>query len=194
MIDIHVIRYHSLAKPEWFERCAQSLAHPKVRIHEVIGNSDPHFGQLRVEGFKQGDGEYVSFIDDDDYLLPGAVDTQLDRIKDNDFIISGYSIEGDTKAGVIPSSTDFNVAKKRLYYFQGFKLIKRSVVEKYYGLLERCRVVEDALLWLALAKNHKGTISPEFLLHRVIHGRNATRASWMRWMNKQKFSAFIGEL
>jgi glycosyltransferase involved in cell wall biosynthesis len=175
MIDAHVIRYHSLSKPELFERCADSLRHPKVNIHVVTGRKDPHFGELRVQGFSKGRNKYVTFLDDDDYLYPGAVDTILDAIGDNDFAISAYSIDGNfPEVGIIPDSLNYSIARKRLRYFQGFKIVKRKVVEQYYPILNKTRYMEDAILWLALTKHHTGTIVKEQLLHRSLHGGNAT--------------------
>lgn len=194
MIDIHIIRYHSLSKPEWFDRCVASVTHPKTAVHVINGTPKPHFGKLRVDAFKKGSGEFVSFIDDDDYLLPNAVDVQLKNIKDADFIISGYLIEGGLKASVTPSTLDYKIARKRLYYFQGFKLIRRKVVEKYYDILKDCEIFEDALLWCILTKKHKGVITTEPLLYRTEHSANVSKDKVAtRLMNRKTFEYFISQ-
>jgi len=191
MVDIHVIRYHSLRKPELFERCASSLQHPKVKIYEIEGYENPHFGKLRVQGFSKGNSEYVSFVDDDDYLYPNAVDEILNTIGDADYAISGYSLNRGPFASIQPHSLEFSVAKSRPYYIQGFKIIKRSVVEKYYNALEKVDFLEDVFLWLALSKNHRGVIVNKILLHRELHDSNASFQSNSRNISKADFNRLL---
>lgn len=177
MIDVHVIRYHSLSNPELFDRCINSLKHPLVSVHEIAGYKNPHFGKLRVEGFSKGSGEYVSFLDDDDYLEPGAIDRGLEVIGTADYLLSGYRIHGClNKYGVIPEIVAPDLVFKRLPYIQGFKLVKRSVVEKCYELLNQFEVLEDCVLLALLSKYYQGVVVPDLLLNRTLHSSNATKS------------------
>ena len=71
MIDVHVLT-HSGTRGDWLEQCLESMRGEPCTVHIVKG-VEGHIGQGRAEGFQLGDHPYVSYVDSDDYVLPGAM-------------------------------------------------------------------------------------------------------------------------
>jgi hypothetical protein len=74
MLDVHVIVSEN-TPPEWVRQCASSIRLAvsctpfPVAIHHISGTLG-HIGKPRAEGYAQGEYPYVTFVDDDDYVLP----------------------------------------------------------------------------------------------------------------------------
>ena len=71
MIDVHVLT-HSGTRPEWLVQCLASLADEPCTVHVVPG-VEGNIAAGRAAGFALGDHPYVTFVDSDDYVLPGAM-------------------------------------------------------------------------------------------------------------------------
>lgn len=73
-IDVHVLAYSAPAAS--LVRCLASLdrANATGLLNIVVqhGGYDGHIGEARYHAFQHGDADYVSFVDDDDWLLGGA--------------------------------------------------------------------------------------------------------------------------
>jgi hypothetical protein len=70
-VDVHVLAY--LGHSEWLAQTLASLADAPCRVWLVDGGWPDHIGQGRAYAFGFGAAEYVSFLDDDDNALPGAL-------------------------------------------------------------------------------------------------------------------------
>lgn len=79
MIDVHVLT-HSKTRNEWLDRCLNSMRDQPCVVH-VIEGVERNISAGRVRGFSAGSQEYVSFVDSDDYVLPGAFDAVLAALK-----------------------------------------------------------------------------------------------------------------
>lgn len=91
MIDIHVLT-HSGTKPEWLQRCVDSLRSEPVTIHIVAG-VDGSVGAGRAKGFALGQHEFVGYVDSDDYVLPGWYAKSLDLLRDNHAVVPREYVE-----------------------------------------------------------------------------------------------------
>ena len=75
MLDVHVIV--GTARVEWLAQCLSSVVHAMaiapfpMALHVVPGEAG-HIGRGRARGYAAGTFPYVTFVDDDDYVLPGA--------------------------------------------------------------------------------------------------------------------------
>jgi len=78
MIDIHVLT-HSGTRQEWLDQCLESLASEPCTVHVVEG-VEGSVGAGRAKGYALGSHPYVSFVDSDDFVLPGAVDACLEGL------------------------------------------------------------------------------------------------------------------
>lgn len=77
-VDVHILTMPG-DNPEWFETCLRSLDGEPVQVHVRPGIKDD-IGNARADAFLFGDAEYVSFVDPDDYVLPGGFAACLERL------------------------------------------------------------------------------------------------------------------
>jgi len=79
MIDVHVLTLPT-DNPAWFEQCLFSLYDEPVHVY-VRPGIDGDIGNARSEAFLHGDSEFVSFVDPDDYVLPGGFQMCLEQMR-----------------------------------------------------------------------------------------------------------------
>lgn len=76
MLDVH-INVMEATKPEWVGQCIQTVqaaaerATFPVAVH-VFPGVPGHVGLARQRGYSAGSHPYVTFVDDDDFVLPDA--------------------------------------------------------------------------------------------------------------------------
>lgn len=70
-VDMHVLAYSG--KSDWLEQALASLEYEPCNVQIVHGGFDGHIGLARAHAFSLGSAEYVSWCDDDDWVLPGAL-------------------------------------------------------------------------------------------------------------------------
>lgn len=74
MLDIHILNYKP--NPIFWAQCIASVetainnADYPINLHVTKGY--PDFGKARAEGFSSGGYPYVTYVDNDDYVLPDA--------------------------------------------------------------------------------------------------------------------------
>lgn len=69
--DTHVLAARGNA--QWLAEALDSLMGEPTHVHLIEGGFPGNIGAARVHGFRQGAAPYVSFLDDDDRLLPGIM-------------------------------------------------------------------------------------------------------------------------
>ena len=83
MIDVHIIKFD---EPQWqIDRCLESLKDEPVTLHIVQGFYEWPPYQGRALGYSKGTAPYVSYVDPDDYLVPGAFTKLLTAIESGDY-------------------------------------------------------------------------------------------------------------
>lgn len=79
MIDVHVLT-HSGTRADWLDQCLESLAREPCTVHVVQG-VEGNIAAGREIGFGLGEHPYVTFVDSDDYVLPGAMDAICEALQ-----------------------------------------------------------------------------------------------------------------
>lgn len=79
MIDVHVLT-HSGTRAGWLAQCLESLASEPCTVHVVQG-VERNIAAGREIGFGLGVHPYVTFVDSDDYVLPGAMAAVCDALE-----------------------------------------------------------------------------------------------------------------
>ena len=79
MIDVHVLTY-SGTRQEWLDQCLRSLEGENCTVHVVQG-VEGNVGAGRAHAYTLGEHEFVSYVDSDDYVLPGVMDACLRALK-----------------------------------------------------------------------------------------------------------------
>ena len=78
MIDVHVLTWSGV-REDWLKQCLSSLEGEKCTVHVVQG-VEGNIGAGRALGYALGSHEFVSFVDCDDYVLPGVMDACLSAL------------------------------------------------------------------------------------------------------------------
>ena len=90
-VDCHVLTC-SHTKQEWLGRCLKSLESEPCNVF-VIRGVDGHIGQGRAFGYSQGSAPYVTFVDDDDYVIEGVIDVCLSALNDHSAVVTKEYVE-----------------------------------------------------------------------------------------------------
>lgn len=88
--DVHVIV--SPQYEQYHEQCFDSLKDEPINLYKIPA-VDGDIGQGRYQGFHSGSGEYVSFVDDDDYIVPGTYQKLIDLLDANPDAIGAFCKE-----------------------------------------------------------------------------------------------------
>lgn len=89
MIDVHTLTLPT-ENQEWLEQCVSSLKDEPV-THHVLKGTDGSVLDGRIRGYDCGSHPYVSFVDSDDYVLPGALQHCLDYLQQNSNVGGVYT-------------------------------------------------------------------------------------------------------
>lgn len=120
---------------------------------KIIDKQNEGVGRARNDGLKQATGDYVLFLDADDYLPKNAIATLVNAAKANDadFVFGGYTIE--THSGLKHVKPKYN---KKLDILDNFyidnivsspwaKLFKRDIIHKYSIEFENFKIMQDSI-------------------------------------------------
>lgn len=88
-VDTHVLVHHSRRQPAWLEQCLASLEGEPTNVLLVDSASD-HVGALRASAMREGRAPLLSFVDDDDWVMPGAFDACVSALED-DALVGVYT-------------------------------------------------------------------------------------------------------
>lgn len=88
-VDVHVLSY--LGHREWLEQCLGSLAEEPCTVHLVAGGFPGSIGAARAFAFGLGASDLVSFVDDDDFVEPGAMQACIDYLDGHPDCVGVYT-------------------------------------------------------------------------------------------------------
>lgn len=98
MLDVHILtlpdRQHELA------RCLATTESSMANVHVLDGYAG-HIGRGRVQGFSTGDAPFVTYVDDDDMLVPGTLDLLARLLEANPGVAMAY-----VKNTTIPANSE----------------------------------------------------------------------------------------
>lgn len=89
-IDVHVLRQDT-ENPLWAQQCLDSLQPEPVNVWNVPGIVGDVRAARKV-GFSKGNAEFVSFVDNDDWVNPGAFQSCLDVLDKNPGAVGAWTL------------------------------------------------------------------------------------------------------
>jgi glycosyltransferase involved in cell wall biosynthesis len=157
----------------------------RVELHRVR-NGGP--AAARNHGIRHAKGEYVLFLDDDDYLEAGALQSLLNAAREAGnapWVVGKYHYVDrlgqptGIKHKVSYGSGDVysRMIHNNLVGAPCTVLVRKDVLEQAGGFDEsrELQTCEDYDLWLKLAQAHPVVAIPTIVANYRVHGANATR-------------------
>ncbi|WP_169864746.1 glycosyltransferase family 2 protein [Sutcliffiella halmapala] len=142
------------------ESIAKKYAKHDTRVKYVYQeNRGPAYA--RNQGISIASGEFIQFIDSDDYLEEGSVQALMEYSEGVELVIAGYyniynSNEDNIKKSVLPTNIGIltkkellesfgELLKKKLFHYTWHKLYKKDIL-KSVKFNEKLKIGEDLLL------------------------------------------------
>lgn len=157
-------------------------------------NSGPSVA--RNKGIELSKGDFLTFLDADDYWLNGFIERTLSFIKSNSDLVAVNVAQRHTVYGKPPMETSFqkNITESTYvlndffsywavnqHVCTGSLVIKSSIAKETKGMRDDLRVTEDLEYWFLLSTYGKWGIIPEILF--VSDGGDVTRKEgWLKKM------------
>jgi len=179
-----------------------ALADGRVRLVRQA-NQGPY--PTRNRGVHDARGEYIAFLDADDWWAPDALEKLYDAFESRSDAVIAYcgwqnvGIEGGRGAPYVPP--DYEVDDKVATFLRAAApwpihaaLIRRDVLDHYGGFDLQLKTCMDYDLWLRIASTHPIVRVPEVLAYYRHHDRGQiTSVQWIQarnsWLVKKKFLA-----
>ncbi len=146
--DVHIIVNSEYE--QYHEQCFSSLEEEPINIFKIPATKG-HVGIGRWKGFNSGSAEFVSFVDDDDYIIPGIFQKCFDALDANPDAIGVVSQEYRLKDGELhgPAHIELNqrwvdIAKA----IHHITVYRRDRILPYVEKIKDCNTGEMVLLLL----------------------------------------------
>lgn len=121
---------------------------------QLITRANRGVSRTRNEGASYAQNEYILFIDADDYLVPGAINSfrfLIEQTENNGLIAMSYFEHKDiSTARIIGDDVVRSYIDNEIKICVGSVILKRDIFFKYNGFNEQFSHGEDQLLWLTI--------------------------------------------
>ncbi len=152
-----------------------------ISLLKVTNKSNRGIHYSRVQGVLHSDGDYITFLDQDDVISPVYLREQLKEIENYDMVICNGKNNGNL---IYRNSMEIKKAIDLNEYMEGFNrivspgqvLLKRSILPREW--LENILIengADDYFLWLLIfLQKRKVTVQDKALYWHVVSGENSS--------------------
>lgn len=167
--------------------------------HINVLEDRPNPSVLKNAGMEKSQGEYICFLDDDDYLTENGIKVRAEHLDEHDcYAVFGNTLATDEVGRSIVSNREdigsagvcFDSLIIQNYIGNG-SIMFRNTGEFYFN--ERIRIGEDWLNWLNIMAKKKVCYIDNNVYHWV-RGHNSLTAEASRYMDTDKNSSKIREM
>jgi hypothetical protein len=156
LADCHMILMPETRR-DWQQNCVDSAEREPLNLHYVWG-VEGHIGLGRYEGFTHGTLPYVTFVDPDDRLEPGALELCVEALEENPQAAVAYPAEA------VMGPTGQVHYERPLEWYQSQHGTRHETHAAHHGVVYRRGPVLKHL-W-ACGRSHS---IPEFSLNRALY-------------------------
>ena len=159
-IEIIIVNDSSTEKEYYnyqYENCI--VIHLDKNTKQRFGHASPG-GYQRSQGMKIASGEYIAFLDDDDYWLPDKLKKQIARMEETECLIS--CTDGYFGSGVYDNTKKYTIYNKQKYQ----NCIKGIFTRKNKG-----KLMENGFpdIWTKEFVNvHNCSIASSIVIHKTM--------------------------
>jgi glycosyltransferase involved in cell wall biosynthesis len=169
--NIEVIVINDELGDSEFTELINSFANESRVVFHTMPHSG-HPGKVRNFGIHQSKGEWIAFLDSDDYWGPNKLKLQLEKhlknhasaICSNAFIVGTQNLLLDSK---IPAEISLNQLLSRNLVINSSVLIKRKLLTEIGGVVESASTLgaEDYATWLRVSTKTSWAYISDGLVH-----------------------------
>lgn len=132
----------------------KSIKDKRIKIIELKENKG--VSNARNIGIKEATGDYICFLDSDDYWVKDKIEKQVNFIKDKEFIYSDYMYinkNGKTiKRVKVPLKLTYKEALKNTCIFTGTVMFNMKKINKDDLFMPNLQIGEDTYAWWNVLK------------------------------------------
>ncbi len=154
--DVHVIVNPDYR--EYHDQCLRSLLEEPIHLHQIPFTKG-NIGVGRYNGFNSGHAEFVSFVDDDDYVIPGIFEKCYRALDENPDAIGVVTREQRLIDGVLQAPDEIHLDAHWVSYFKFMHhllMFRRDRILPFVELIKDCNTGEIAYLLIeVLSAGHK---------------------------------------
>jgi len=150
-VDTHVLILPDADKT-WWDKCQDSMVNEPVNLHLLQGVKG-HIGKGRMMGFSRGESPYVSCVDPDDMVVPGAFQACVDALEANPKACGAYTDEvlidengGELEKGMWSGHKWNPLLQLEPKYLHHVFVMRRKFVERHYDELLKWPVMAEYVL------------------------------------------------
>ena len=126
------------------------------RIKLIKNRKNIRVSKSRNKGVRVASGDYICFLDSDDYWVLDKIEKQVRFIENNNytFIYSSYVITNSKKETkvIVPSKLEYKNAIKNTTIFTSTVMFDMKKLKKEDLLMEDIKIGQDTLCWWNILK------------------------------------------
>lgn len=154
MIDIHLLQHPRQDRLDNILSLTEKLSGvPGVYLQILQGHKD-NITTGRLQGFNSGWQKYVSFVDDDDDILPEIIPQCVEILEANPHLAAVVTMEqqNNKSSCIIPhrKSQELLISPKELNYVHHLVVLRRSILNKYLPILNKANAFPEFTLWATM--------------------------------------------
>lgn len=165
--DIEIILVNDGSRDNTLKK-QQEYAERDIRI-KVVNQENGGLSEARNAGIRVAQGEYIWFVDADDFVYPEAAETFYREVSGRDYLICGFARAVDRSVAMQTPHRDVATERKAADTLE--EMIEKRPFEGWIGTVWRClyknKVIEDNNLCFRFSRlSHEDTLfNYEFLSH-----------------------------
>lgn len=190
-VGVHMLT-HAGSRPEWVQDAVGSLAGESVAL-TMIEDHEAHIGRRRAEGFRLSTGrhEFVSFVDSDDRVLPGAFAACLEALQASPEAAMAFTLEeridasGNIVGGPIKNweylRSQMGASRFAFHYAHHLCVYRLALVAQHLDEMAAFPFMAESVLHARVLSSHSAVLVPRVGYQWRQHPGQTSRTAPPEW-------------